>query len=141
MISTKIEGGKKMRFYLKDNGMRIRLNYGELDISGDENDGYRPFQLMVASIAGCSSSVFRKILDKQRIKIDDLIVTADVERNPDEANQIEKISLHFTVKGYHLDPEKMHKNLALTRKNCSMIRSVENSIQIEETIDLIELSK
>lgn len=130
-----------MRFYLKENGMRTELPYGELDISGNEEDGFRPFTLMVASIVGCSSSVFRKILAKQRIQLEDLLVEADVERNPEIANRIEKITIHFKIKGHHLDPEKMYKNLELARKNCSMIRSVEDSIQIEETLEIIELSR
>ncbi len=130
-----------LKFYLKENGMRTELAYGELDISGNEEDGFRPFTLMVASIVGCSSSVFRKILEKQRIQVEDLLVTADVERNPKEANRIEKISIHFVVKGHHLDPDKLYKNLAVARKNCSMIRSVEGSIEIEESVEPIELSR
>lgn len=130
-----------MKFYLKENGMRTELPYGELDISGNEEDGFRPFTLMVASIVGCSSSVFRKILAKQRIQVEDLLVTADVERNPDVANRIEKIAIHFTIKGHHLDPERMYKNLAISRKNCSMVRSVEDSIEIEESLETIELSR
>lgn len=128
-------------FYLKENGMRVDLEYGQLDISGNEEDGFRPFTLMVASIAGCSSSVFRKILEKQRIEIEDLQVGAEVVRNPQEANRIEKITLRFTVKGHHLDKEKLTKNLEVSRRNCSMVRSVEDSIQIEESIETIELSK
>lgn len=130
-----------LNFYLKENGMRVDLAYGQLNISGNEDDGFRPFTLMVASIVGCSGSVFRKILEKQRIEIEDLQIGADVVRNPKEANRIEKITLKFTVKGHHLDPEKLYKNLAVARKNCSMIRSVEDSIQIEESIETIELSR
>ncbi|ASN06897.1 OsmC family protein [Virgibacillus necropolis] len=130
-----------MKFYLKDSGMRIDLDYGELSISGNEDYGYRPFQLMVASIVGCSGSVFRKILEKQRTEIEDLTITAEVERNPKEANRIESISLHYAVKGYHLSKEKLYKNLELSRKNCSMIRSVESSITIEESLETIELSR
>ncbi|PAV28106.1 osmotically inducible protein C [Virgibacillus profundi] len=129
-----------MEFYLKENGMRIDLDYGELSISGNEDHGYRPFQLMVASIAGCSGSVFRKILEKQRTEVEDIIINADVERNPEEANRIERISLKYTIKGYHLDPEKLYKNLEISRRNCSMIRSVEGSIKIEESMETIELS-
>lgn len=128
-------------FHLKENGMRVDLAYGELDISGNEEDGFRPFTLMVASIVGCSSSVFRKILEKQRIEIEDLQVGAEVVRNPQEANRIEKIILNYTVKGHRLDKEKLSKNLEVSRKNCSMIRSVEDSIQIEESIETIELSR
>ncbi|WP_404458165.1 OsmC family protein [Oceanobacillus kapialis] len=129
-----------MEFHLKENGMRVELPYGELDISGNDEFGYRPFQLMVASIAGCSASVFRKILEKQRTEIVDLQISAEVERNPEEANRIEKIVLHYVVKGRRLDPEKLYKNLEIARRNCSMVRSVENSITIEEQIDTVELS-
>ncbi|GAA0446349.1 MULTISPECIES: OsmC family protein [Virgibacillus] len=130
-----------MELYLKENGLRTSLAYGELEISGNEEYGFRPYQLMIASIAGCSGSVYRKILEKQRIELEDIKITAEVERNPDEANRIEKIVLHFTVKGHHLDPDKLYKNLAIARKNCAMVRSVENSIRIEETIETIELSR
>ncbi|MEN1970216.1 OsmC family protein [Lentibacillus sp. N15] len=130
-----------MDFYLKDNGMRTEFEYGTLSVSGDEQYGYRPFQLMVASIVGCSGSVFRKILDKQRTQYEDLQIHADVERNPEVANRIEKIVLTFTVKGKHLDPAKLQRNLELSRKNCSMVRSVENSITVEENLEIIELSK
>ncbi|WP_010529669.1 OsmC family protein [Lentibacillus jeotgali] len=130
-----------MDFHMKDEGVRINLDYGDLDISGDEAYGFRPFQLMVASIAGCSASVFRKILKKQRTEIADMTITVNVERNPDEANRIERIDLHYVIQGYHLDDEKLYKNLAVARKNCSMIRSVENSITIEETLESVELSR
>ncbi|MEW9676969.1 OsmC family protein [Lentibacillus sp. L22] len=130
-----------MDFYLKDNGMRSEFEFGTLSVSGDEQYGFRPFQLMVASIAGCSASVFRKILDKQRTDYEDLIVHADVERNPDVANRIERVALTFTIKGHRLNADKLERNLELSRKNCSMIRSVEDSIAIEEKLHVIELSK
>lgn len=130
-----------MKFYLEDNGTRIDLDYGELSISGNEDYGYRPFQLMVASIVGCSGSVFHKILKKQRTEVEDISITADVERNPREANRIEHISLYYYIKGYNLNVDKLNKNLELSRKNCSMIRSVESSIKIEESLEIIELSR
>ncbi|AIF42518.1 OsmC family protein [Virgibacillus sp. SK37] len=129
-----------MKLVMKENGLRTELEYGVLDISGNEEYGFRPYQLMVASIAGCSGSVFRKILEKQRTEVDDMQITAEVERNPEEANRIEKITLNFKVQGKNLDPAKLQKNLEISRKNCSMVRSVEGSIQIEENIETIELS-
>ncbi|WP_156647098.1 OsmC family protein [Lentibacillus sp. JNUCC-1] len=130
-----------MTYMMKDQGVRTELSYGELNIAGDETYGFRPYQLLVSSVAACSSSVFRKILEKQRVQLADMTTTAEVERNPDEANRIEKISLEYTVKGYDLDPEKLHKNMALARKNCSMVRSVEGSIEIEESLNIIQLSQ
>ncbi|SER57907.1 Uncharacterized OsmC-related protein [Gracilibacillus ureilyticus] len=129
-----------MDFYLKEGGIRTRLPYGELDISGNENCGYRPFQLMVASVAGCSASVFRKVLEKKRIVIEDLHISAEVTRNPEEANRIESIELHYAVKGAHLDREKLEKTLEIARKNCSMIRTIENAVKITETLEIIKIS-
>lgn len=130
-----------MKFFAKENGMHIDLDYGELSISGNEDYGYRPFQLMVASIVGCSGSVFSKIIKKQRTEIEDMSIDADVERNPKEANRIERITLRYYIKGYNLNKDKLNRNLELSRKNCSMIRSVESSITIEEKLEIINLSR
>ncbi|TFJ91706.1 OsmC family peroxiredoxin [Lentibacillus salicampi] len=130
-----------MNFYLREEGMQIDFDYGQLDISSDEAHGFRPYQLMVASIAGCSGSVFRKIINKQRMDYDDLTITAEVERNPEEADKIEQIDLYYYVKGRQLNPDRLHKNLELSRKNCSMVRSVEDSITINEHLEVIELSR
>ncbi|GAE95330.1 OsmC/Ohr family protein [Gracilibacillus boraciitolerans JCM 21714] len=130
-----------MEFYLSEGGVRTKLPYGELDISGNEDYGFRPFQLMVASVAGCSASVFRKILDKKRITIDDLEIFADVERSSEEANKITAIHLRYAVKGVDLKRDQMEKSLELARKNCSMIRTIEDSVKITEKLEVINLSK
>lgn len=130
-----------MKVYLQENGMKVNLNYGTLNISGDDEYGFRPFQLMVASITACSGGVFRNILEKRRIEIEDLTIKADISRNATEANRIEKISLTFIVTGHNLNEENLNKNLKIAKKNCSMVRSVEGSIEIEEQLQVIELSK
>ncbi|MDY0407532.1 OsmC family protein [Virgibacillus soli] len=126
-----------MKFQLTEHGVSTEFDFGKLDISGDAQYGFRPFQLMVASIVGCSTSVFRKILVKQRIDIEDIICEAEVKRNPNEANKIEEIMLTYYVKGQQLKEEKLQKSLAIARKNCAMVRSVEDSITINETIIIV----
>lgn len=127
-----------MKFLPMDNGWRVQVDYGELHISGDKTFGYRPYQLMIASIVGCSGSVFRQILKKQRVQIDHVEIDADAERNPQEANRIERITLRYRIKGNHLNLTKLNKSLRIARKNCAMVRSVEESIQIEEEIHIVE---
>lgn len=115
------------------------LGFGKLDISGDETKGFRPFQLMVSSVAGCSAGVFTKILNKQRIDFDDLKIKADVERIEAEANRIAKITFTYTVVGKNLDEKKMQRNLELAKKHCSMLQSVKGSIEVEEKLILKEV--
>lgn len=79
-----------MEFQMKEIGYKTTFEYGELHVAGDVTYGFRPFQLMVSAIAGCSGSVFRKILDKKRIVYDDITIQAEVERNEEKANRIEK---------------------------------------------------
>ncbi|SIA89104.1 OsmC-like protein [Mycobacteroides abscessus subsp. abscessus] len=56
----------------------------------------------------------------------------------EEANRVSKISVHFTITGKNLKEEKIQKAMELTRKNCSMVQSVKDSIEIEETFTLVE---
>ncbi|MFG6118854.1 OsmC family protein [Thalassobacillus sp. B23F22_16] len=129
-----------MEFFMRENGIRTQLEYGELNISSNEEFGFRPYQLMVSSIVGCSVGVYRKILDKQRVKYEDIKVTVDVTRNPDVANRIEKVAIHYIVKGHNISRDKLQKNLEIARNNCSMVQSVKDSIDVQETVDYIELS-
>lgn len=122
---------------MKENGFVTRLPYGELHVSGDETYGFRPFQLLVSSIAVCSGGVLRKVLQKMRLSFADLKVTADVQRNEAEANRVEKIHMHFIITGADLPEEKVKKAVELARKNCPMVQSVEGSIVITESFELI----
>jgi putative redox protein len=126
-----------MEFKMQEGGFYSDLAYGKLEVSGNEEYGFRPFQLLVSSVAVCSGGVLRKVLEKMRIKFDDIQIKADIVRNEDEANRVEEISLHFTIKGEKLDEKKIEKAMKLTRKNCSMVQSVQDSIKIEETFELI----
>ncbi|HZG59473.1 MAG TPA: OsmC family protein [Anoxybacillus sp.] len=126
-----------MEFKMKEVGFKTQLEYGELHVAGDETYGFRPYQLLVSAVAVCSGGVLRKILEKKRLEIEDMTVKADVTRNEKEANRIEKIHLHFIIKGKNLEREKVAKSLEVARKNCSMVRSVEGSIEVTESFELI----
>jgi putative redox protein len=126
-----------MEFKMKEVGFKTEFEYGELHIAGDEAYGFRPYQLLVSSIAVCSGGVLRKVLEKKRLHVEDMAIRADVTRNENEANRIEKIHLHFIIKGENLNQEKVAKSLEVARKNCPMVRSVEGSIEITETFELI----
>lgn len=122
---------------MKDVGFKTSLEYGELHVSGNEEYGFRPYQLMVASIAVCSGGVLRTILSKKKIEIEDMKIDTEVVRNEQKANKIEKITIHYSIKGENLDPIQMEKAIHLANKNCPMAQSVKGSIEIEETFELL----
>ena len=55
-----------MKFLMTENGFTTDLPFGELSVSTNEEHGFRPYQLLVASLAVCSAGVMRKILEKQQ---------------------------------------------------------------------------
>ncbi|MFC0272890.1 OsmC family protein [Metabacillus herbersteinensis] len=126
-----------MEFKMKEVGFQTTVEYGELHIAGDEEYGFRPYQLMVSSIAVCSGGVLRKILAKKRIEIEDLTIQTKVDRNEQEANRIEKIYIHYLIKGANLDERKIEQSIEIARKNCPMVQSVKDSIEIAETFELV----
>lgn len=125
-----------MNFQMTEKGFVTETEYGELHISGDDQYGFRPYQLLVSSIAVCSGGVLRKVLERMRISFEDIKVQADVNRNEKEANRIEKIHLHFVITGEELNETKIEKALVVTRKNCSMVQSVKDSIEVSESFEI-----
>ncbi|UTR08540.1 OsmC family protein [Alkalihalobacillus sp. LMS6] len=121
---------------MKDIGYSIDLPYGQLDISGDESAGFRPFQLLVSSIAVCSGGVFRKILEKKRLSYRNIDIEADVVRNEKSVNEVTEVHLRFIIEGAEASQEKLEKALELATKNCPIVQSVNGSILITETIQI-----
>ncbi|WP_053365110.1 OsmC family protein [Bacillus sp. FJAT-27245] len=126
-----------MIFKMKEVGFYTDLPYGRLDVSGNEEAGFRPYQLMAASVAVCSGGILRTILEKKRLQVEDIEIQTEVDRNPDEANRIEAIHLHFIITGKGLEESQVQKALELVGKNCSMAQSVKGSINIKETFELV----
>ncbi|MCM3573662.1 OsmC family protein [Mesobacillus subterraneus] len=128
-----------MEFKMKpDVGFYTETGFGRLDVAGDDQYGFRPYQLLVSSVAVCSGGVLRKVLEKMRMDIKDIHIQADAERVEEEANRVSKITVHFRISGNNLDGKKIEKAMALTRKNCSMVQSVVGSIEVEETFEIVQ---
>lgn len=130
-----------MQFTMTEHGFKTKTSFGEIDISGNDEYGFRPFQLLVSSVAVCSGGVLRNILEKMRMPASAISIDVkEIKRNPDKANRVEKIHLHFILEGQNLVEVKIAKAFELTRKNCSMVQSVAPAIEILETYEIVEKS-
>lgn len=125
-----------MEFKMKENGFETDVEFGTLQVSGNAEHGFRPYQLLVSSIAVCSGGVLRKVLEKKRVAYEDIHIKADVVRNTEGAQEIQAVHMHFTIRGCDASEQKIEKSLEVTRKNCSMVQSVKESIEITESFEL-----
>jgi putative redox protein len=123
---------------MTENGFETALDFGMLTISSDETKGFRPYQLLVSSLVGCSGGVLRKVCEKMRMPVEEMeIDVVEVIRNPEEASRLEKVHIHFKLKGSNLNATKMERAMTLTKKNCSMVRSVDQSMEVIETFEIL----
>ncbi|MEK4565865.1 OsmC family protein [Alkalihalobacillus sp. FSL R5-0424] len=125
-----------MDFQMTEHGFTLTTSFDTLHVSGNEDYGFRPYQLLVSSIAVCSGGVFRKILKKKRISYDDIVLSADVIRNADGVNEVTDVALHFVITGTDVPESTIQKALDLATKNCPIVQSVNKSIRVTETFSL-----
>lgn len=113
-----------------------QLEYGFLPISPNTEMGYRPMELFVSSLTGCSTSVLANILEKKRIDYKRMDVIVSAIRNTEEANRIEQLTFNVAVQTDTEDKQKQAEKIAgLVLKNCGMIQSVIGSIDIHYQIE------
>lgn len=113
-----------------------QLEYGFLPVSPNSELGYRPLELFVSSLTGCSTSLLANVLTKKRIDYKRIDVNVSVIRNPEEANRIEQLTFHVCVQTDQSDKSNQAEKLAsLIMKNCGMIQSVIGSIEIRYQIE------
>ena len=130
-----------MKFTINSDSITGALGYGELAISPNEANGYRPFELFVSSLVGCSGSLLRTILSKRKVSYQTLQIEVFSVRNPDQVNRIDHLSFIANVQSADpFSPQVAEKVSQLVVKNCGMIQSVIQSIDITFTIKWIPLN-
>lgn len=124
-----------MKFTIEDEKISGNLGYGEISISPNETNGYRPYELFVSSLVGCSGTLLRNILTKKQIPLQKINMEVVSIRNPNHANRIEQLSFKAYVHSNEvLSPQQAEKIAQLVVKNCGMIQSVIHSIDIKFTV-------
>lgn len=114
----------------------LKTKYGVLTVSTDPLQGYKPIELLVSSIVGCSGDILSRILEKKRIDVKSIRIKTNIERNELEANKVTKIDLHYIIEGKNISEEQIRKSLEVTFKNCGMIQTLKSSVQINESYEI-----
>lgn len=77
------EESEGMRFIHEgQHAFQTEGTFGKLHISTDESLGFKPIELFLSSMAGCSGSMLLHLLKKKRISVTDLQMSVSAERDP-----------------------------------------------------------
>ena len=116
----------------------IMYTYGSASIGAGEN-GWRPMETLLISLAGCSAIDVISILMKQRQKITDFQIEIDGDKRADgPPTPFTAIRVHYKLKG-SIKSAKMEKAIDLTKgKYCSVYFSLHPDIDVSYTYEIEE---
>lgn len=120
---------------LNQEGDKLMMDASE-EIGG-QNCGFRPMQLLLAAVGGCSAIDIINILKKQKQIIEHFDVEVEGEREKIEDYSLFKtICLHFKVKG-NVDYDRVEKAIQLSlNKYCSVSKTLEPTATITYKLTL-----
>ena len=109
---------------------------------GGRDMGFRPMEMLLLGVGGCTAFDVVSILKKSRQAITD----CEVEINSDRAEEIPKvftrIHLHFIITGNSLDPVKVEKAVNLSaNKYCSASKMLEKTAKMTHDFEIVELGQ
>lgn len=112
-----------------------------LDTSPEEGggDGFRPMELLLVGLAGCTGMDVISILKKKKQDVQSFEVAVHGERAADHPRIYTHITIEYIVTGRNIDPAAVERAVELSEtKYCSANAMLSKSAQIDHVITLLE---
>lgn len=108
--------------------------------SGGENNGFRPIELMLVGLAGCTAMDVISILNKKRQDVTAFEVRVlEAERAADHPKIYTRILLEYVVTGRGVEREAVERAVELSEtKYCSVQGMLGKVAAIEKRITILE---
>ena len=106
---------------------------------GGANDGFRPMELILTGLAGCTAMDVISILAKKKLAVTNFEVKAYAERAAEHPRVFTHIVIEYIVTGQNLDLASVQRAVELSEnKYCPAQGMLKQSVQIESKITLVE---
>jgi putative redox protein len=136
MIEAKVKWIGGMQFVGKTASGHALLMDTSSKIGG-ENTAPTPMELLLVALGGCTGMDVVSILQKMRVKFEDLEIEVSGERRADHPRVYKKIALRYKVKGRNLTKEKVKRAVELSQKKyCSISEMLKSTAKISYTIEI-----
>ncbi len=106
---------------------------------GGDEDGFRPMELMLVGVAGCTGMDVISILEKKRQAVTGFEVNVRGERATEHPKVFTDIEIEYVVYGHNVDPVAVARSIELsTTKYCSAINTLIKAVPIRHTFRIVE---
>lgn len=107
--------------------------------AGGRNLGFRPMEMVLLGLGGCSAFDVMMILKRGREDVTDCVVELDAQRADTDPKVFTKIEMRYIVTGRSLDRKKVERAVSLSaEKYCSASAMMAKTADISHTIEIIE---
>lgn len=109
---------------------------------GGHDTGPRPFELLAASLAGCTGMDVISVLRKMQQKVTGLKVHVSGERAAEHPKKFLSIHIEYTVIGYNLVEDRVARAIELSEtKYCPAMASLRPGAPITSSFTILEASE
>ncbi len=104
------------------------------DKAGDPFEGFKPGEMLMASLAGCSGIDIIGILQKQRQAVTSIEINIRGTQNPEAPWPYEEIELEYVVRGKGLKESAVERAIHLSEtKYCSITATLSKDTNVTST--------
>ncbi|HOP06377.1 MAG TPA: OsmC family protein [candidate division Zixibacteria bacterium] len=111
---------------------------GAKSAGGDES-GFKPTELLLYAVAGCTGIDIVRILEKQRQKLESLEIEVTAHQNEDYPKPFHTIEIKYLAKGDNLDKKKLAKAIELSEsKYCVISQTIQSPAEVKTSFEILE---
>jgi len=115
------------------------LNMDASPSAGGEDNGFRPMELLLVGLGGCTSMDVVSILRKKRQDVSGFEVQLHADQAKDHPHVFTDISIKYIVRGRNVDPKAVERAIELsTTKYCSAHAMLSHTATITSDYEIIE---
>jgi putative redox protein len=104
---------------------------------GGENDGFRPSELILVGLAGCTAMDVISILEKKRQQVTAFEVRTHGERAEKDPKKFTSFSVEYIVTGKGMDPDAVERAVELSEtKYCTVMATLRSAGPIGRKITI-----
>ncbi|MGA2613325.1 MAG: OsmC family protein [Spirochaetia bacterium] len=106
---------------------------------GGADDGFRPLELILVGLAGCTAMDVISILEKKRQQVSSFEVKAHGDQADEHPRSLTRFVLEYVVTGKGIDREAVERAVQLSQtRYCSVAATLRNAGPIETKITILE---
>ncbi len=120
-----------------DSGFTVPL--GTTPAVGGDNDGFRPLELMVISLAGCTAMDVISILHKKRQEVTAFEVRVQAEQASEHPRTFTRMQIEYIFTGRDLNPKAIERAIELSeQKYCPAQSMLSKAVTLEHSYTIHE---